>query len=40
MGELNLAAEVYRTFIQMADPTDARIRTVKAGLKKLEGAAK
>ena len=40
MGELDLAAEVYRTFIQMADPTDARIKTVKAGLEKLEGATK
>jgi tetratricopeptide (TPR) repeat protein len=40
MGKLDLAAGVYRTFIQMARPTDARIKTVKARLEKLEGATK
>jgi len=40
MGELGLAAEMYRIFIEMADPTDQRIKTVKARLEKLEGATK
>jgi TolA-binding protein len=40
MGELTLAAEMYRLFIKMADPNDPRIKDVKAGLEKLEGATK
>ena len=40
MGELRLAAEMYRIFIEMADPNDLRIKTVKAGLEKLEGPTK
>ena len=40
MGELGLAAEMYRIFIEMADPNDQRIKTVKARLEKLEGATK
>lgn len=40
MGELELAAEAYRTFIELADPADPRIKDVKAMLEKLEGATK
>jgi hypothetical protein len=40
MGELSLAAEMYRIFIEMVDPNDQLIKTLKAGLKKLEGATK
>jgi len=40
MGELNLAAEVYRIFIETANPGDSRVKTVKAELEKLEGVKK
>ena len=40
MGELGLAAEMYRLFIEIADPNDARIKDVKEELEKLEGARK
>ena len=40
MGELSLAAEMYRIFIEMVDPNDQLIKTLKAGLKKLEGPTK
>jgi tetratricopeptide (TPR) repeat protein len=40
MGKLDLAAEIYRTFIQMSRPTDPRIKTAQALLEKLEGENK
>jgi tetratricopeptide (TPR) repeat protein len=40
MGELDMAAEVYRTFIELADPTDPRIKTVKAWLESLKETEK
>jgi tetratricopeptide (TPR) repeat protein len=40
MGKLELAAELYRVFIQTASPIDTRIKTVQALLEKLEGENK
>jgi hypothetical protein len=40
MGELGLAEEMYRIFIEMADPNDLRIKTIKAVLEKLGGPTK
>jgi tetratricopeptide (TPR) repeat protein len=40
MGKLELAAELYRVFIETAGPTDIRIKTVQALLEKLEGEDK
>jgi len=40
MGNLDMAVEMYHIFIEIADPNDARIRTVQAELEKFEGAKK
>ena len=40
MGNLDMAVEMYNIFIEIADPNDARIRTVQAELEKFEGAKK
>jgi tetratricopeptide (TPR) repeat protein len=40
MGDSYLAAEVYRIFVETADPDDSRLKTAKAKLKELEGADK
>ena len=40
MGDSYLAAEVYRIFVEMAEPDDSRLKTAKAKLKELEGAEK
>jgi len=40
LGELNLSAEIYRSFIELAEPTNPLVKTAKAKLEKLEGATK
>ena len=40
MGELERAAEIYRILTEILGPEDSRIETVRANLKKLEGAQK
>lgn len=40
MGNLDMAVEMYRIFIELAGPDDQRIRTVQSELEKLEGAKK
>jgi len=40
MGELHMAAEVYRIFIETADPNNPLVKTVKARLEELEGVNK
>lgn len=40
MGELDMAAEVYRAFIELADLTDRRIKKVKAWLESLKETEK
>ena len=40
MGELDAAVQTYRSFIQVAEPSDPRKGTVKTTLEKLEGVKK
>ena len=40
MGELERAAEIYRILLDIFDPGDSRIETVRAKLENLEGAEK
>jgi cytochrome c-type biogenesis protein CcmH/NrfG len=36
IGRLEQAAELYKMFIEVADPTDSRVRNAKASIEKLE----